>query len=316
MFKRWSIVTLGTLSALALLAGPASFAEQDDEGEEEGRFAKTVPADPKGTVLVKNVAGEVRIVGSTRSEVEIQATYEEGVERIDVVTERGRTRIEVVLPKRDDKRGDKRRRHRNGDAHLEIRVPQGSELEVQTVSAEIEVRDVLGRQRLRSVSGNVETDLEQSDMQLETVSGDVMIRGRGKPTNLRARTVSGNLTLTRAAGEIDATTTSGDLILEVDPARDVRVRTTSGNLRLSGDLAPAGEVEADTVSGELSVRLRSPGFRYDVSTFSGDIDTCMGQKPERASEYGPGMLLNGVHGNGKGDVRLKTMSGDVEICPK
>jgi hypothetical protein len=42
----------------------------------------------------------------------------------------------------------------------------------------------------------------------------------------------------------------------------------------------------------------------------------MGQKPERASEYGPGMLLNGVYGNGKGEVRLKTMSGDVEICGK
>jgi DUF4097 and DUF4098 domain-containing protein YvlB len=128
--------------------------------------------------------------------------------------------------------------------------------------------------------------------------------------------VSGNLTLDRGAGKVEATTTSGDLILEVESAREVRVRTTSGNLRLSGDLVADGEIEADTVSGELSVRVRSPGFRYDVSTFSGDIDTCMGQKPEKASEYGPGMLLNGVHGNGKGDVRLKTMSGDVEICGK
>jgi DUF4097 and DUF4098 domain-containing protein YvlB len=306
MFKRWSIIALG---AVALLTGPASFAEQD---EEEGRFSRTIPADAKGLVTVKNVAGEVRVVGSNRNEIEVDATYEEGVERIDVVADRGRTRIEVILPKR----GDKRRHHRNGDAHLEIRVPQGSELEVQTVSAEIEVRNVLGRQRLRSVSGNVETDLEQSEMQLETVSGDVLIRGHGKPSNLRARTVSGNLTLNRGAGEIDATTTSGDLIIEVEPAKDVRVRTTSGNLRLSGDLGPDGEVEADTVSGELSVRLRSPGFRYDVSTFSGDIGTCMGQKPERASEYGPGMLLSGVHGNGKGDVRLKTMSGDVELCAK
>jgi len=309
MFKSWSIIALG---AMALLTGPASFAEDDDDKQDEGRFEKTLPADPKGAVIVKNVAGEVRIVGSNRNEIEVQANYEEGVERIDFVRDGARTRIEVVLPKRNDKR----RHHRNGDAYLEIRVPQGSELEVQTVSAEIEVRDVQGRQRLRSVSGNVETDLEQSELQLETVSGDVLIRGNGKPTNLRARTVSGNLTLDRGAGQVDATTTSGDLILEVEPAKDVRVRTTSGNLRLSGDLTTDGEVEADTVSGELSVRLKSAGFRYDVSTFSGDIETCMGKKPERASEYGPGMLLNGVYGNGKGDVRLKTMSGDVEICGK
>ena len=184
------------------------------------------------------------------------------------------------------------------------------------MSAEIEVRDVLGRQRLKSVSGNVEADIEGSEAEVETVSGDVVLRGQGKPTSLRARTVSGNLTLDRGAGQVEATTTSGDLIIELEPASNVRVRTTSGNLRLSGDLAPGGEVEADTVSGELSARIRSPGFRYDVSTFSGDIDSCMGKRAERASEYGPGMTLEGVHGNGKGEVRLKTMSGDVELCAK
>jgi hypothetical protein len=307
MFKRSTIIALG---ALSLLAGPATFAQDDeDEAQDEGRFEKTLPAQPKGTVIVKNVAGEVRVVGTSRNEIQVEASYEDGVERIDFVSEGGRARIEVVLPK-----GEKRRHRGGGDAYLEIRVPQGSELEVQTVSAEIEVRDVLGRQRLRSVSGNVEADLEQSEMQVETVSGDVTLRGHGKPANLRARTVSGNLTVDRGAGQVEAMTTSGDLILEVEPASDVRVRTTSGNLRLSGNLTPDGEVEADTVSGELSVRLRTRGFRYDVTTFSGDIDTCMNKKPERTSEYGPGMLLNGVFGDGKGEVRLKTMSGDVEIC--
>ena len=217
MFKSLSVIALG---ALSLLAGAATLADDDDddEGQEDGRFEKTIPAAPKGIVIVKNVAGEVRIVGTSRNEIQIEATYEEGVERIDVVSASGRTRIEVVLPK-----GEKRRHRGGGDAFLEIRVPQGSELEVQTVSAEIEVRDVLGRQRLRSVSGNVEADVEQAEMQVETVSGDLMLRGHGKPTSLRARSVSGNLTLDRGAGQVEATTTSGDLILELEPAKDVRV---------------------------------------------------------------------------------------------
>src|SRR5687768_2434714 len=114
MIKRWPILALG---AVALLTGPATFAEDEDEGQEEGRFEKTVPADPRGTVIVKNVAGEVRIVGTNRNEIQIEANYEDGVERIDVVPGGGRTRIEVVLPK-----GGNRRHRSGGDAYLEIRV--------------------------------------------------------------------------------------------------------------------------------------------------------------------------------------------------
>jgi DUF4097 and DUF4098 domain-containing protein YvlB len=294
-------IVTAALTVAALLMSGAVLGEED-----EGTFQKRVAADPKGVVEVSNVEGTVQVTGWDRPEVEIDATYEEDVERIDVVSSGGRTRIKVILP---------RKSNADGDAYLEIRVPQGSELDVSTISAEIEVRGVTGRQRLKSVSGNVETDVADGDLMLETVSGDAVVRGRGKPARIRAQTVSGNLTLNRCAGELEATTTSGDLIVELDPAKSVRVRTISGNLSLNGEILPDGEIEADTVSGELSARLTgNGGFEYDVTTFSGDIDTCFREKAERSSEYGPGMRLTGKHGNGKAVVRMKTMSGDVELC--
>lgn len=293
-----------TLILVALLAGGAACAEED----EDGRFEKRVTADPQGVVEVSNVAGTVIVRGWDRSEVDVRAEFEEDVERIDVVSEGKRTRIKVVLPRGSKKRGNDR------EAYLEIRMPEGSELDVGTVSAEIETHGVVGRQRLKSVSGDIGADLAAADVEVKTVSGDVVLRGRGRQTSVRASTVSGNLTLDRGAGAIDATTVSGDLIVELEPAKSVRVRTTSGDLSLSGRLEESAEVIAETVSGELTARLAGSGFDYEVTSFSGDIDTCFKNKAEPMSEYGPGLRLAGKHGNGRGTLRMKTMSGDVELC--
>jgi DUF4097 and DUF4098 domain-containing protein YvlB len=290
-----------TVTATALLASGAVLGD-------ERTLEKRVKADADGVVEISNVAGTVNVVGWDRAEVELDANYEDDVERIDVTSSDGRVRIKVVLPRT---RG---RSNVEGDAYLTVKVPQASDLQISTVSAEIETRGVFGEQRLNSVSGDIETDIAEEDIELRTVSGDVVLRGRGKPAAVRASTVSGNLTLDRGAGELDVQTTSGDLMVELDPASDVRVRTVSGNLRLSGELGPDAQVDAETVSGELSVRFRGSGFSYEVASFSGDINTCFRNKAEPTSRYGPGMRLAGKHGDGKATVRIKTMSGDVELC--
>jgi hypothetical protein len=283
----------------ALLAGGLAWAE-------EGTFEKRVAVDPKGVVDISNVAGTVKVTAWNRPEVLVEASYEEDVERIDVVTEGRRTRIKVVIARRNVS---------DGEAYLEVRMPETSDLEVSTVSAEIETNGVLGRLRLKSVSGNLETDLG-SEAELNTVSGDVTLRGRGKPSDVRASTVSGNITLTRGAGVFDGTTTSGDLIVELEPVSRVRVRTVSGDLRLRGELTDDAEVTAETVSGELVARLGGKsGFEYEVTSFSGEIDSCFG-RAERTSQYGPGMRLDGKQGAGNGSVRMKTMSGDIALCDR
>jgi hypothetical protein len=79
-------------------------------------------------------------------------------------------------------------------------------------------------------------------------------------------------------------------------------------------------MDAETVSGTLTVRaVPEGGLDYEVSTFSGDIKNCMGGEVERVSKYGPGRRLNGTRGKGGADqarIRLKTMSGNVELCDK
>ena len=119
MSKHMSIIALG---ALSLLAGNVTFAEDDEqergEQQDEGHFDRRLAADPKGAVIVENVAGTVKVVGTSRPEVVIEASYEEGVERIDVTSVRDRTNIKVVL--------EKGRHRRGGDAYSRSTYPRAA----------------------------------------------------------------------------------------------------------------------------------------------------------------------------------------------
>jgi DUF4097 and DUF4098 domain-containing protein YvlB len=229
------------------------------------------------------------------------------VERVDVTSDHGHTIIKVVLPSYS---------FHNGHADLRVQIPRGSELDVSGVSADVSTSDVQGVQRLKTVSGQIKADIA-SDGEIQTVSGDVVLRGHGQPAHLHVSTISGDLRLEHGAGDLEATTVSGDLSVRLDSAHSVRVRTTSGGFRFEGKLLRDAAFDAESVSGELSVRASAEaGYEYEVKTFSGDIRDCFNVAPERTGTYGPGQRLSGTRANGGAHVRLKTMSGGIELCDK
>ncbi|HKD53775.1 MAG TPA: DUF4097 family beta strand repeat-containing protein [Steroidobacteraceae bacterium] len=289
-------------AALLMLIASAAVSASDRD------YDRTVAAQPHGVVDISNVAGRVEVRGWDRAEVSVHGELEEGVERVDVSSEGGRTIIKVVLPHNSG---------RHGEAQLKVQIPKGSELDVSAVSADVATSGVQGMQRLSAVSGDVSAELYGGDLELKTVSGDVHLKGHGQPAKLHVSTVSGDMHLEHGAGDLEAGTVSGTLVATLDTARSVRVRSTSGDLRFDGRLAHGASFDASTVSGDLNVRASADGgFAFEVSSFSGDITNCFGVKAERTSQYGPGSVLQGTRGEGAGHVRLKTMSGDVQLCDR
>jgi DUF4097 and DUF4098 domain-containing protein YvlB len=290
--------------ATLLLAATTVASAADDKV-----FDKTVAADARGIVEISNVAGKIHVIGWDRQEVSVHANLDSDVERVDVTSSKGRTVVKVVLPNMNW-RGD-------GDAELEVRVPSQSEVQATAVSADVETQKLTGMQRLQTVSGELRAELSTSDFQAKTVSGDMRLYGGAQPINIRVSSVSGDITLDRGAGDIDAETVSGDLRLDMDPARGVRMHSTSGELIFRGSLADSATLEAETVSGDVNLRPRAKGgLEYEASAFSGDINNCFGKEAEKTSKYGPGTRLMGTAGDGKSRVRVRSMSGDVDICDR
>src|SRR6478736_2283783 len=148
---------------------------------------RKVAADANGEVVISNVSGSIDVRGWDRNEVQVTGSLGSGVERLDVESSGGRTVVKVVLL-----RGS----HNDGEAEISVSVPKNSSLDVSAVSADVSSRGVLGTQRVKSVSGAITADISGDESEVRSVSGDVTVRGSGKPLRLRVSSVSGNLDLT------------------------------------------------------------------------------------------------------------------------
>jgi DUF4097 and DUF4098 domain-containing protein YvlB len=287
-------------SALLLALAPAALAGSPINQRAE--------ADPAGQVEISNTAGSVTVSGWDRAEVEVTGELGDGVERLEFARNGKLTRVKVILPSRSS---------RVEGTDLVVKVPAGSSVAVNTVSADLAVRGLRGSQRLQSVSGDVETEAVAEDVECKTVSGDVRVTGSGQRGLLTVTTVSGDATVTRVAGEVNGNTVSGNFTVALGETSRSRLRSTSGDLGLRGRLAKDARLDLESISGGVRLDIEGPvAAEFDVSSFNGDIRNCFGPQPVRTSEYAPGSELRFREGEGGARVRIKTLNGDVSICNK
>jgi hypothetical protein len=295
----------GTAPSLALLAATLLAPTAALAGSPINERAAV---DPAGQVEISNTEGSVSVIAWVRNEVEVTGELGSGSERLEFSTDGKLTRVKVILPKHSS---------RVDGTELVLKVPAGSNLAINTVSADILVEGLRGSQRLQSVSGDIRTQAAAEDVECKTVSGDVEVAGSGKPGLLTVTTVSGDARLTNVAGEVNGNTVSGDVTIAMGEASRSRLRSTSGNLGLKGRLAADARLDVESISGDVRLDLEGPiAAEFDVSSFNGDIRNCFGPKPVRTSEYTPGSEWRFREGAGAARVRIKTLNGDISVCNK
>ena len=101
---------------------------------------RSLDASPRGEVEVSNVAGFVEIRGWSRDVVEVKGTLGDNVEDLIFERDGDYVLIKVKVP---------RRHGRDVDAELYIKVPEGSDIGVAGVSADIDIDGVNGDQSLQ-----------------------------------------------------------------------------------------------------------------------------------------------------------------------
>ena len=295
------------LPTTALVAGLA-LAASNVSADDDTSINKRAPADPAGEVQISNTSGSVVVTGWNRNEVEVTGELGEGTENLEFVTSGKLTRIKVVLP---------RKSHSSDDTDLIVRVPSGSGVSVNTVSADIQVQGVRGAQRLQTVSADIETAAAGEDVECKTVSGDITVSGHGAAGLVTITTVSGDAQVQNVAGEVNGNTVSGNFDFDLGQTTRSRLRSTSGDLTVKGKLTSDARLDAESISGDIRVGLvGKPNGEFDVSSFNGEIRNCFGPKPERTDEYAPGRELRFREGTGSARVRVKTLNGDISLCSK
>lgn len=199
-----------------------------------------------------------------------------------------------------------------GSVTVDVVVPVGSSLEIETGSGEVQARGRFGDSDIRSGSGDVVVgDFDQ--LRMTSGSGDVTVESA---ETLRVTSGSGDVRIGRSMTRAELRTGSGDV--SVQDAADLSVITGSGDASVgstrglvsvssgSGDItvgrADEGEVQAKVASGDVVVGVpHGTAALLDCSSVSGRVTS------DLVSGDGPGESEKGVV------LRLRAVSGDVLV---
>jgi DUF4097 and DUF4098 domain-containing protein YvlB len=286
---------------LAAIAAPAA-AQQN--------ITKRASVAPDASIEISNVQGSVKITAWDKNEVELIAVLESSKDELEFEATQHEVSIEVDRPNGRYGRDEE-------DAHLTLQVPRGASLDVSTVSANISVNGVRGEQALETVSGVIGTQAFDAEVQTAAVSGDVTVTGSGGKAAVTAENVSGTSIVTGVRGSFEGEVVSGDIHATIAAAESIEVSSVSGNVAISAELTPTARVAMESVSGELTLRLKPPvNADFDFESFSGDIENCFGQTARDTKKYTPGSELSFTQGGGGARVEMETLSGDINVCDR
>ncbi len=286
-----------TVILMSALCWPAlTFADQE--------VSERLTVAPEQPVRLHCTRGDIAVVGWDRAEVLVEGSIDDLAERLVLEDRDGVTLVRMRMPERGINRGD--------GADLVVRVPAHAPLQVDAVSADVKLENLLGPVAVRTVSGDVDGTGLTNRVRVSTTSGDVDLEdGSGQ---VMITTTSGDATVAMAATEVQIDTVSGEVELELEAFDSVVASMVSGDFELDGALNPDGRIETNSVNNDVELRLAEPvNATVDIRTGpGGEIDNRLSdEKPERRNNLG--FALQTVFGDGSGLIRLETVNGEIAL---
>jgi DUF4097 and DUF4098 domain-containing protein YvlB len=173
---------LPVLAGLLLFAAPAAARQdsrdRDDDGPKETeRVDRTAQIRAGGELKLKNFSGRITITGSNRADMAIHAVRRATRERLNhIKLEITETASGVTIEANRKDRDWDERNNNVVDTEFTIEAPADISVNVDVFSSDVEVRDVRGRQRVHTFSGDVDLSGGEKAIDAETFSGNINIK--------------------------------------------------------------------------------------------------------------------------------------------
>ena len=273
------------------------------------KIDRTLDVQSDGSVEIIVVKTDVEVKVWNKSEVRVVGELDDAAERFTFETAGSKTTIEVEI----DNGTFGRHWSMDSDSHLTIHIPSNSSLHAGGVSSDFIVTGVEGGTDVESVSGDIEIIGSIERIDIESVSGDIDIKDSSGKMDVSS--VSGDITAIGKALHFAAQTVSGDIEASIGLSEQLDLTTVSGDIEIDFTLAEDGHIEADTVSGDITLNFANDviNARFDIDTGpGGDIDNNItDDKPD--SSFIGSEEIKFTSGNGNGSVDINTMSGNIDL---
>jgi DUF4097 and DUF4098 domain-containing protein YvlB len=242
---------------------------------------------PAGDIVVRALTTDVTTlsISDLRDPDDVRVTFADdpdGGHRLSVEYRR-RTRLKWF----DDRR-----------IRVEVSVPEGTQLRVETASADVDATGRFGSATVNNASGDVRLGEVTGRVEVQVASGDLDVASVGG--DLSFTSASGDVRAGAASGDVRVRTASGDVTIQA-AAADVRCTTVSGDVEI-GSLS-AGDATFKSVSGDIDVGVAS-GTRvmFDISSMSGRTES---ELTVAATPSDADAALRLYAGSVSGDIRIR-----------
>jgi DUF4097 and DUF4098 domain-containing protein YvlB len=304
--------TTFTITLATLVLASSAWAQRQEQ------FNRTIEVGPDAALTIENIAGDILVEGAPGSSIVIDATksvedYEDAELLKSVEIEVSQLGNRVRVSAEHTGRG---RHHRGHDGNVSVsyrvKVPKGTEVEIQSVSGSVTVAGIDGVANVQSVSGDVRATDVSDLVQAKSVSGSVEVRRARSSRHADIESVSGSVVVAEIdAGELTVSSVSGDVSIDEVSSRRASIESVSGDLEYTGTITSGGRYDFQSHSGDVILTIGDEvGFELEASTFSGEIESDFTLKTTSRTEKG---RLSAVVGDGSAYIEASTFSGDVRL---
>jgi DUF4097 and DUF4098 domain-containing protein YvlB len=317
-FGTWALAIVLAAPVAARASGPGDHEQDGKRGDQPTADApvqvKTFNVGAAGSLKLSNVAGDVRVTGGGGTEIRIEAKVR-GRGKTDAEARAQFDSVKVDM-RQNGNRVDVETTHQNHSrawVDYTVVVPNGTSVDLRSVSGDVQVSEIGGSARAETVSGDVTATGLAQVAALRSVSGDVRATGLSSDGTVSFNSVSGDVNITKLkAKSATFETVSGDARVDGCDCGGVQSSSVSGDVGYTGTLAKGGRYVFNSHSGDV-VLVTPSGFELNAATFSGDlrVDGLTGQGD--TDRQGPGRTRRGTVGGGGAVVDAKTFSGDLRI---
>jgi DUF4097 and DUF4098 domain-containing protein YvlB len=261
---------------------------------------QAVPVSRGTRLTVDNHAGEVVVRTWDKDSLRVQARHASRA-RVNIRTTPAGVRVSA-----SSQNGPP------GSVDYEITAPAWMPMRIEGEFLFVTVDGAQSEVAVETVRGDIVLKGGSGSISAKSIQGEIVVEGgRGK---IHLSSVNEGIKVTGASGEITAETTNGSINLARIESSSVNVATVNGNVTYEGTLADNGRYSFSTHNGDITMTVpETANASFSVRTYSGEFGTSLPVKGPDRSEQRRGKRVTYTLGNGSAEVEMESFGGAIRL---